>query len=135
MPYKNLEDLRRAQRNWLRTKRHGDWRRAIARHMFQCANCGEPLIDDLHEPFGEVKNNSGSGDGKMQLRMPLCFECHTTEHLNLGGCIIEPRKYPSTYMADIYWEIEKVGGLDAWYKKYNIDPSEFIAPKVLDTAN
>ncbi len=117
MPYANkiLKSIQR--RNEKRTIRHGNWRQIIYDYNFMCAKCGTYSISDLHEPFGEIKYNNGNGNGKMQARIPLCYNCHSLEHDNN---IIINRNHVSQYLKDIEREIKECGNMNNWCKKYNI---------------
>lgn len=98
----------------------GNWRQIIASYYGTCADCGKPIVDDLHEPFGEVRENGGNGNGKMQLRKPLCLACHRKSESRKTQNIMKTRKYPSRYLEDVSREIRECGGWDAWCSKYGI---------------
>ena len=125
MPYVDYVIMRRVNRATKRTKMHGNWRQTLIDYDFMCGQCESPQIDDLHEPFGEVNNNRGNGNGKMQARIPLCVTCHSSNH---NGNIITMRKNASHYLADTNAEIEQCGSVKAWMEKYGLTPKPQITP-------
>ena len=116
MPVMNLEERRCRQRNQKRTKRHGHWRHVIDHWHGLCAICGEKMMDELHEPFGEDHHN----DGRLQARIPVCRDCHNRERNGWDGDMGNRARITSTYIEDIEEEIDKCGGHAEWCRKYKI---------------
>ena len=101
------------KRNLHRDKRHPGWRHIIDYYNGVCARCGEPM-EELHDPFGEDHN----GEGKMQIRIPLCSVCHVREH----PCWQNRNRHTSEskYLDDISAEIVSCGGYAEWVRHYHI---------------
>ena len=119
MPALNKEYRDRHHRDYQRTKLHGNWRQIVINYHGLCAGCGQPIIDDLHEPFGESKDkfNVPGTNGKFQQRVPLCIDCHQREHIR---SIIPNRLWVGKYLDDISIEIRECGSLGAWNLKYGV---------------
>lgn len=114
MPYKDKEKDARLNRNRKRTKKHGNWRHIIDWYNGLCASCSEEM-EELHDPFGE----DHYGIGKFQIRIPMCWECHTAEtYANFG--MYRRRIARAQYLEDISIEIMECKSYEAWCRKYNI---------------
>ena len=118
-PYKNVEMRKRLRRNAHRRVRHGlNWRSVIHQYGGLCGVCGEPVVDDFHEPFGEDKRRTG----KLQARIPMCFGCHHSEH---DGCLVR-RKETSSYLSDVGKEVEECGSYDSWLERYDVGAPDSV---------
>ena len=115
MPYKDKANQVRAQRFYIREKRHPNWRQTYINANGMCVNCSEVEGLEFHEPFGEDHN----GDGKMQVRSLLCNSCHYDEHIH-EGYSVNRRPYPSMLQEDVAWEMAKYGGVDNWEKAFGL---------------
>ena len=109
MPYKDKDKALRVDRNYHRTKRHGNWRAVLDYWNGLCTQCGEEAAH-LHEHFGEDK----AVKGKLQQRIPLCVECHQQHHPNRIAPTI------SQYLDDMSLEIAECGSYKAWCEKYSV---------------
>lgn len=118
MPYTDREKHKRVQRNSVRTKRHGHWRHIIDYWNGLCVVCGENLVEELHEPFGEDHYN----EGRFQARVPMCRVCHNRAHRD-NGWRGDPENrvcHISMYITDIESEIKECGSHEAWRRKYKV---------------
>lgn len=126
------ETKRLWDRNYRRERRHGNWRAVIAIYQGLCAYCGQPLVHDLHEPFGEIRENNGDGNGKMQQRAPACLFCHSEQHPKRLAALFPTRRHSALYLEDISREVRDCGSWDDWCRKYGIDPNVIKLPQAVD---
>ena len=115
MPHTNDALRRYCIRVAKRTKRHGNWRQIYVDYDGMCALCGETLSLEFHEPFGE-----DYGNGKLQARILLCFDCHAKEHGNDPHQKPEFRRNPSQLQEDITFEITRAGSMKKWMAQYGL---------------
>lgn len=131
MPYKLHETQTYASRCCMRDKRHGNWRQIYIDCDGMCqgvlagdAICGEQDTLEFHEMFGEDHN----GEGKMQIRILLCNDCH---RLQPGHAYVNERRWPSKLQADIAFEIAREGSVEAWVERYDLHAKDGSGLEVL----
>lgn len=80
MPYKNKDDLRTYQRNWMRKRREEYFKGKV------CVNCGSSNNLELHHIDPDKKFTHKIWSYNSQIRevelakcIPLCHDCHLEE--------------------------------------------------------
>ncbi len=124
MPYKDPEIRKLIHRNSARDSVHWNWRQIFIDCGGVCnyvdpetGLCGSIEQLEFHEQFGEDHKN----EGRMQQRVLMCSPHHN--HMHPERYHVEDNPHKSLLFEDIQADIKRLGGSEAWAKRYDVDLS------------